>query len=558
MILAPIFKFFETITDIVIPFLVSNMIDIGVKNHDLNYILIWGAVLLVLNIIGIVSAIICAKLTAKACAGISYQMRKGLYEHINTFSHAELDKFGTATLNNRITHDVTRIRQALGMFLRNVMRVPFLIIGSAIMAIIIDAKLALVFLAVIPLILLVVFVILKKTDPLYDKTQKDLDKVSEITRENLQGARVVRAFNKQEYEEERFGIATKNLRKSALKVVSVSSLMSPLTLTILDMAIVAVMWFGGLQVNTGALTQGQIIAFVNYLTQITSALISLANLIIAFIKAFNCADRVNEVFDTKSSVVQEREDFISIIPNENVPKLEFKNVSFAYSNSAKYAVKNLSFKAYEGNTIGIIGGTGSGKSSVINLIPRFYDASKGEIFVDGINVKEYSFKQLRGKIGIVPQKAVLFKGTLKENLSWRVQDATLEEMQNAVRISQSEEFVNELPGGYDFKVQAGGKNFSGGQRQRLTIARALVGSPEILIMDDSASALDFATDANLRKAIKENIKGTVILVSQRANTVRNADLIIVMDNGNVVGMGKHKELLENCDVYREIYESQTK
>lgn len=558
MILAPIFKFFETITDIVIPFLVSNMIDIGVKNHDLNYILIWGAVLLVLNIIGIVSAIICAKLTAKACAGISYQMRKGLYEHINTFSHAELDKFGTATLNNRITHDVTRIRQALGMFLRNVMRVPFLIIGSAIMAIIIDAKLALVFLAVIPLILLVVFVILKKTDPLYDKTQKDLDKVSEITRENLQGARVVRAFNKQEYEEERFGIATKNLRKSALKVVSVSSLMSPLTLTILDMAIVAVMWFGGLQVNTGALTQGQIIAFVNYLTQITSALISLANLIIAFIKAFNCADRVNEVFDTKPSVVQEREDFISIIPNENVPKLEFKNVSFAYSNSAKYAVKNLSFKAYEGNTIGIIGGTGSGKSSVINLIPRFYDASKGEIFVDGINVKEYSFKQLRGKIGIVPQKAVLFKGTLKENLSWRVQDATLEEMQNAVRISQSEEFVNELPGGYDFKVQAGGKNFSGGQRQRLTIARALVGSPEILIMDDSASALDFATDANLRKAIKENIKGTVILVSQRANTVRNADLIIVMDNGNVVGMGKHKELLENCDVYREIYESQTK
>lgn len=558
MILAPTFKFFETITDIVIPFLVSNMIDIGVKNHDLNYILIWGAVLVVLNIIGIVSAIICAKLTAKACAGISYQMRKGLYEHINTFSHAELDKFGTATLNNRTTHDVTRIRQALGMFLRNVMRVPFLIIGSAIMAIIIDAKLALVFLAVIPLILLVVFVILKKTDPLYDKTQKDLDKVSEITRENLQGARVVRAFNKQEYEEERFGVATQNLRKSALKVVSVSSLMSPLTLTILDMAIVAVMWFGGLQVNTGALTQGQIIAFVNYLTQITSALISLANLIIAFIKAFNCADRVNEVFDTKPSVVQEREDFISIIPNENVPKLEFKNVSFAYSNSAKYAVKNLSFKAYEGNTIGIIGGTGSGKSSVINLIPRFYDASKGEIFIDGINVKEYPFKQLRGKIGIVPQKAVLFKGTLKENLSWRVQDATLEEMQNAVKISQSEEFVNELPGGYDFKVQAGGKNFSGGQRQRLTIARALVGNPEILIMDDSASALDFATDANLRKAIKENIKGTVILVSQRANTVRNADLIIVMDNGNVVGMGKHKELLENCDVYREIYESQTK
>ena len=558
IILAPIFKFFETITDIVIPILVANMIDIGVKNHDLNYILIWGGVVLALNVVGIVSAIICAKLSAKACAGVSYELRKGLYEHINTLSHSELDKFGTATLNNRITHDVSRINQALGMFLRTVMRTPFLVVGSAVMAIIINAKLSLVFLIVIPLILLVVFLILKKTDPLYESTQKNLDKVSEVTRENLQGARVVRAFNKQEYEERRFARAAGNLRKSYIKVLNVSSLMTPLTFMILNFAIVAVMWFGGMQVNVGGMTQGQLIAFVNYLSQIAMALVSLANLVIAFIKAFNCADRINEVLDTKASIVETNQEAIEIEENKEVPKIEFKNVSFAYSNTAKYAVKSLSFKAYAGQTIGIIGGTGSGKSSVINLIPRFYDATKGNVFVDGINVKDYSFSQLRGKIGIVPQKAVLFKGTLKENLSWRMQDATLEEMQNAVKISQSEDFVKDLPDGYDFKVQAGGKNFSGGQRQRLTIARALVGNPEILIMDDSASALDFATDANLRKAIKENVNATVILVSQRANTVRNADLIIVMDNGNVVGMGKHKDLLESCAVYQEIYYSQTK
>lgn len=558
MILSPLFKFFETITDIVIPYLVANMIDIGVKNHDLNYILIWGGVVIGLNVIGIVSAIICAKLAAKACAGVSYEMRKGLYEHINTFSHTELDKFGTATLNNRITHDVTRIDQALGTFLRTVMRTPFLIVGSMVMAILIDAKLSLSFLVIIPLILIVVFLILKKTEPLYDKTQKDLDKVSDLTRENLQGARVVRAFNKQESEEKEFAGATQNLRKSAVKVVTVSSLMSPITGTIINFAVIAIMWFGGLQVNIGTLTQGQIIAFVNYLTQISTALVSLANLIIAFVKAFNCANRINEVFDTKPSVEETNHEYIEIEQNKNTPKIEFRNVSFAYSSSAREAVKKLSFKAYEGQTIGIIGGTGSGKSSIINLIPRFYDATKGDILIDGINVREYTFDQLRSKIGIVPQKAVLFKGTLKENLRWRKPDATLEEMQKAIKVSQSEEFVRELQGGYDFKVQAGGKNFSGGQRQRLTIARALVGEPEILIMDDSASALDFATDANLRKAIKQEINSTVILVSQRANTVRNADLIIVMDNGNVVGMGKHKELLEDCDVYREIYQTQTR
>lgn len=558
MISAPLFKFFETITDIVIPLLVANMIDIGVKNHDVKYIIVWGSIVVALNIVGIVSAIICAKLSAKACSGVSYTIRKDLYAHINTLSHAELDKFGTTTLNNRITHDVSRIITALGMFLRTVMRTPFLIIGSTIMAMIIDIKLSLLFLIVGPIIFFVVFIILKKTEPLYDKTQKNLDKVSEITRENLQGARVVRAFNKQEYEENRFTTASKNLRKSSVKVVSISSLLNPITATIINFAIIAVIWFGGIQVNIGGLTQGQIIAFVNYLTQISAALISLANLIIAFIKAFNCAGRINEVFDTAPTVVETNQDHIEIIENKDVPKIEFKNVSFSYSNSAKYAVKNLSFKAYAGDTIGIIGGTGSGKSSVINLIPRFYDATNGKVLIDGHDVKEYSFHDLRSKIGLVPQKAVLFKGTLKENLRWRKQDATVEEMQKAIKISQSDEFTKDLPDKFNFKVQPGGKNFSGGQRQRLTIARAIVGEPEILILDDSASALDFATDANLRKAIKEDINSTVILVSQRANTVKNANLIIVLDAGNVVGIGTHKELMENCEVYKKIYLSQTK
>lgn len=558
MVCAPIFKFFETITDIAIPLLVSNMIDIGVKNHDIRYIAIWGAIVVALNVVGIISAVLCAKLSAKACSGVSYEIRKNMYEHINTLSHAELDKFGTATLNNRITHDVARIDTALGMFLRTVMRTPFLILGSTIIAMIIDIKLSLLFLVVAPIIFFVVFIILKKTEPLYNESQNNLDKVSEITRENLQGARVVRAFNKQDYEEKRFSGAAKKLRKSSIKVVSISSLMNPITSTVINFAIIAVMWFGGLQVNVGTLTQGQIIAFVNYLLQISAALISLANLIIAFIKAFNCANRINEVFDAQPSVEETNHEFIITTTSPDVPKIEFQNVSFSYSNSAKMAVKNLSFKAYPGDTIGIIGGTGSGKSSVINLIPRFYDATQGQILIDGINVKNYSFAQLRGKIGIVPQKAVLFKGTLKDNLHWRKPDATIEEMQKAIKISQSEEFVRDLPEKYNFKVQAGGKNFSGGQRQRLTIARALVGDPEILIMDDSASALDFATDANLRKAIKDDINSTVILVSQRANTVRNANLIIVMDNGNIVGMGKHKELLENCEVYKNIYLSQTK
>lgn len=558
-IVAPCFKFIETITELVIPFLVSLMIDVGVANKDVKYILIYGGIIVALNIVGIITAIVCQKHAAKASMGFGAEIRNSMFEKINTFSHAEVDKFSTAGITNRVTHDVSRVQNAVGSFIRSVTRAPFLLIGSIVMAMIIDVKLSLIFLVISPLIVGAVLLILKLTTPLYDKTQKNLDRVSEITRENLQGVRVVRAFNKQDYEEEKFVESAKNLKKSAIKVVDVSSLLNPLTFTIVNFSIVAILWFGGLQVNVGALTQGQIIAFINYLSQIALSLVSLANLFITFIKAFNCAKRINEIFETQPSVVETNTQLIEIKTDFLVPKIEFKNVSLAYGKSAKNALTNLSLKVYPGQTLGIIGGTGSGKSSVANLIPRFYDATEGTVYIDGIDVKNYPLSQLRGKIGIVPQKAVLFKGTLKENLCWRKPDATYEEMNKAIQISQSEEFVSELPNRFDFNIQAGGKNFSGGQRQRLTIARALVGDPEILILDDSSSALDFATDANLRKAIKENItNSTTVLISQRANTVKNADIIVVLEQGNVVGIGKHKELLQNCLVYKEIYESQTK
>lgn len=558
MIISPLFKIFETVSEIIIPLLVAQMIDVGVANHDANFVILYGCIVIGLYIVSIVSSIFSQKYAALAATGISYDIRKSMYEHINTFSHKELDKFGTATLNNRMTHDVSRVEQAIGKFLRLIMRSPLILIGAVISSMVIDLKLSLIFIAITPIIVGIVLFTLKITDPLYNKAQKNLDKVSEITRENLQGVRVVRAFNKQADEERRFTVASKNLRKAGIKVTNVSSLLSPITTAIINFSVIAIMWFGGLQVNIGSLTQGEIIAFVNYMTQISTALVTVANMIIALIKAQTCAKRINEVFDTKPSIVETNSAPIEITADAQTPKIEFQNVSFAYDNNAKYAIKNLNLKIMPGETIGIIGGTGSGKSSIINLIPRFYDATQGAVFVDGVNVNNYSFHQLRSKIGLVPQKAVLFKGTLKENLRWRKQDASLEEMSKAVKISQSEEFVNELDGKYDYKVQAGGKNFSGGQRQRLTIARALVGDPEIVIMDDSASALDFATDAALRKAIKENVKSTVILVSQRAGTVRNADKIVVLENGNVVGIGKHKELLECCPVYKEIYDSQTK
>ncbi len=563
IIFGPTFKLIETITELIIPILIASMIDVGVANHDTKYILTYVAIVVGLNVIGIVVSIISQKLAARAAVGIGASMRSDLYKKINTFSHAELDKYSTATINNRITHDVTRIQQAISMVIRMVMRTPFLLIGSMIMAMTIDMKLSLIFLVAAPLITGVVIIILKATVPLYDRTQKNLDTVSNITRENLQGARVIRSFNKQDYEESRFEVATEKLSKSSIKVSAVSSLLNPLTATIINFSIVAVLWFGGIQVNIGVLTQGQIIAFINYLTQISTALIALANIIVALIKAINCGKRVNEVFNTTPSISSPQEVSGVITEDDTIAgseyEVEFKNVSFAYPNMAKNAINNLNLKVKKGETIGIIGGTGSGKSTMVNLLPRFYDTTKGNIFIKGKNVKDYNLVALRGLMGMVPQKSVLFSGTLRENMQWRKPNATDDEIWRAIKTAQAEEFVKELDNRLDYKVQAGGKNFSGGQRQRLTIARAFVGNPEILILDDSASALDFQTDANLRHAIKTDAKNaTVFLVSQRVNTIRNSDQIVVLDKGNVVGIGKHKDLMETCEVYKEIYDSQTK
>ena len=561
IIVAPVTKMIETITELIIPLLIANMIDIGVANHDKKYIYIYGAIVIALNVVGIVSAVICQKLAARAGCGVGKDMRSKIYTKINTFSHNELDKFTTATINNRITHDVERVSGAISRFLRVVMRYPFLLIGSIIMAMTIDLKLSLIFLVVAPLVIGLVVIIMKITAPLYDKTQRHLDRVSNLTRENLQGSRVIRAFNKQEYEESRFDESTKDLSLSKIKVTMVSTLLTPINTIIINFAIVVVLWYGGYQVNLGGLTTGQIIAFINYLTQISAALITIANVIIEFIKAVNCGKRICEIMDINPQITNPEKIEISRAQDgiEFENSVEFNKVSFSYENAEKPAFKDLTLKVKRGQTIGVIGGTGSGKSSVCYLIPRFYDATKGSVKVNGVDVKDYDLTDLRSRIGIVPQKSILFSGSLRDNMCWQKPDATDEEIMEAIRIAQAEEFVKELDNGLSYRVLAGGKNFSGGQRQRLTIARALVGKPDILIMDDSASALDFATDYNLRKAIKNGTNNmTVFLISQRVNTIKNADQIVVLDKGEVVGIGTHKELLEKCNVYSEIYASQTK
>lgn len=561
MIFAPLCKLIESITELIIPILIANMIDIGVANHDKNYILIYGAIVIGLNVVAILAAFVCQKLTAKACTGIGRDMRTNMYNKINMFSHGELDKFSTASINNRITHDVDKVTNATSKFLRMVMRAPFLLIGSIIMAMTINLKLSLVFVVVSPLIVAVVFIIMKKTTPLYAKTQNNLDNVGNLTRENLQGCRVVRAFNKQEYENARFKEASNKLKKSSIKVNMVSTLLTPLNKIIINFAIVLVLWYGGIQVNAGGLTSGQIIAFLNYLTQIGSSLVSIANIIISFIKAITCGKRIIEIMDTPVSITAPETIEINRQVDGVVSDyiIEYNKVTFTYAGAEKPAFKDLSIKVKRGETIGIIGGTGSGKSSVCYLIPRFYDATKGQVLLNGVDVKSYDLFDLRSHIGIVPQKAVLFSGSLRENMCWNKQDATDEEIMQALKIAQADDFVNELDNGLNYKVLAGGKNFSGGQRQRLTIARALVGNPDVLIMDDSASALDFATDYKLRKAIKNNTNNmTVFIISQRVNTIKNADQIVVLDKGNIVGIGTHADLLENCDVYKEIYTSQTK
>lgn len=563
VILGPLFKLTEAIFELIIPLVMVKIIDIGVKNSDVSYVLRMGGVMLLLGVVGFVCSLTCQRYAAIASQGAGTTIRNAVFAHINTFSHAEVDKFGTPSLITRITNDVNQLQFAVAMFIRLVVRAPFLVIGSVIMAMIIDLKLSIIFLITTPIIFLILYIVMSKSIPYFHIIQKKLDKISLITRENLEGTRVIRAFSKQNMEQNRFYEASDDLSNTAINVGKISALLNPLTYVTINLAIVAIIWFGGIRVGIGGMTQGQVIAYVSYMSQILLALVIVANLVVVFTKAAASAARINEVLEVKSTIVGKDNTSkdttlgTGAFPTKEIPKIEFANVSFSYDDSTKYAIKDINIKIYEGETVGIIGATGSGKSTVVNLIPRLYDTSEGEVFVDGENVKDYPLNRLRQKIGVVPQRAVLFSGTIDQNIRWGGENATDNEIRRALHIAQAWEFVNVLPEKGSTLISQGGKNLSGGQKQRLTIARALVGNPNIIILDDSASALDFATDAALRQAIQTETKGsTVIIVSQRVSTIMGADKIIVLDDGLVAGIGTHKELSASCDVYQEICLSQ--
>ncbi len=556
LIIGPICKLIEAVFEIFIPLITADIIDNGVRNNDVGYVLQKGGLMVLLGALGLGFALVCQKLSSIASQGFGTKVRNAMFRHINSFSHNELDKIGTPSLITRMTNDINRLQLAVAMLIRLVIRAPFLVIGALIMAMMIDLRLSLIFFAASVLIALVLFIIMNRSVPFYKRIQKNLDTVSLISRENLSGNRVIRAFGRQKNDEERFDEKNRELAKTAVTAGRLSALLNPLTYVIAQAAIIAIVWFGAGLVFVGELKTGEIIALVNYMTQILLAMIVVSNLVVVFTNASASAARVNEVFDTQPSVVEKNNAAPRQV--EGAPCIEFKDVSFGYSGNG-HALKDISFTIEKGSVTGIIGGTGSGKSTLVNLIPRFYDTSEGEVLVDGVNVKDYSFAQLRKRIGTVPQKAELFSGTIRDNMRLGKKDASDEEIEKALKVSQSYEFVSKLPEKLDKVISAGGKNLSGGQRQRLTIARALVPEPEILILDDSASALDFATDAALRKALHDETQGmTVIMVSQRVGTVRYADKIIVLDGGELAGIGTHNELFNSCEVYREICLSQLK
>lgn len=555
-IIAPLFKMLEASFELLVPLVMAAIVETGIKNHDNGYILKMGGVLVLLAMVGLACSITAQYFAAKAAVGVGKNVRKDLFEHINRLSYAELDKAGTSTLITRMTNDINQMQSGVNMFLRLFLRSPFIVFGAMIMAFVVDVKAALVFVVAIPALSVVVFGIMLYSIPLYQKVQKALDRVLMTTRENLAGARVIRAFNHQENEKKEYKEQSEALYQIQNFVGKISAIMNPVTYVIVNLAIIAIIWVSGKQVNTGRLEQGEVIALVNYMSQILVELVKLANLIILLTKAMACSKRVGEVFAMEPSVTEPMTQSLENTQNaEN--KVEFRDVSFAYGDAKEPALSHISFSAKQGETIGIIGGTGCGKTTLVNLIPRFYDATDGKILVDGVDVKDYKFLTLREQIGVVPQKAVLFDGTIADNLRWRKKDATIEEMERAIAIAQAKDVIESKKNGFDAWILQGGKNLSGGQRQRLTIARALVGNPQILILDDSASALDFATDANLRKAIKEETKGmTVFIVSQRASTIKQADQILVLDDGEMVGLGTHDELMETCEIYQEIVHSQ--
>lgn len=556
-ILGPLFKLLEASFELIVPLVMAAIIDNGVANSDKPYIMKMCMILFMLAVIGLTCSITAQYFAAKAAVGFSTKLRHALFEHIQTLSFSEMDTVGTSTLITRMTSDVNQTQNGVNLVLRLFLRSPFIVFGAMIMAFTIDFKAALIFVVTIPLLSVIVFGVMLVSIPLYKKVQAALDKVLGITRENLTGSRVIRAFNKEADETENFNASNDTLTRIQLYVGKISALMNPLTYVIINGAIVVLIWTGAVRVNSGYITQGQVVALVNYMSQILVELIKLANLIININKSIACGNRIQSVFEMQSSVLDPKAAVSVEKDKEKVPAAEFSHVSLTYAGAGEESLTDIDFVVQKGETVGIIGGTGSGKSSVVNMIPRFYDATKGSVKVNGVDVRDYTLEDLRSRIGMVLQKAVLFKGTIRENLLWGNENATDEELMQALTIAQAKEFVDKKEGGLDFMIEQGGKNLSGGQRQRMTIARAVVKKPEILILDDSASALDFATDAKLRMAIRDmEEKATVFIVSQRAASIMFADKIIVLDDGEIVGMGTHEELLKQCEVYQEIYYSQ--
>lgn len=565
-VLGPLFKLLEATFELIVPLVMAAIIDTGVATGDKSYIMKMCMVLVLLAVIGLTCSITAQYFAAKAAVGFATKLRHALFAHIESLSFTEMDTVGTATLITRMTSDVNQVQNGVNLVLRLFLRSPFIVFGAMVMAFTIDVKAALVFVVTIPLLSIIVFGIMLISIPLYKKVQSALDKVLGITRENLTGSRVIRAFNKEDDEKVHFNENNDLLTRAQIYVGKISALMNPLTYVIINGAIVVLVWTGAVRVDNGYITQGEVVALINYMSQILVELVKLANLIININKSIACGNRIQSIFEMQPSITDGSGQKVDKVQTDTADRseeaeyaVEFSHVGLTYAGAGDESLTDIDFKVKKGETIGIIGGTGSGKSSVVNLIPRFYDVTSGFIKVDGKDVKDYPLEELRGKIGTVLQKAVLFHGTIRENLKWGNPDATEEDLNRAITVAQAKEFVDNKEGRLDFEIEQGGKNLSGGQRQRLTIARAVVKKPEILILDDSASALDFATDAALRKAIRE-MEGetTVFIVSQRAASIQYADRIVVLDDGKIVGLGTSEELLESCEVYQEIYNSQFK
>lgn len=568
MVIGPACKLIEVIFDLLTPLVIAQMIDKGIGAHDVNAVIHYGMVLGAMAVVGISFTLVCQKMAALTSQGMGTDIRGALYEHINKLSYAELDRFGTPSLITRITNDVNQVQLAVALGVRMLIRWPFLAVGSMVAALAIDLKLGIIFLICTPAIGLVFWFVMARCIPYYRQLQAKLDRIALICREGLSGARVVRAFVREDHERERFAQAADDQAHTAIAVGKLSSILNPVTFLVMNLGVCAILWVGGIQVNVGELTQGQVMAFVNYMTQTLTSIVYVANLVVVFTKASASASRINEVLNCEPGITDEGNQPVALPKPGNVtpvPALSLSHASFSFGAGAANAVSDVTLELPVGKTLGIIGGTGSGKSTLVSLIPRLYDASTGSVSVMGADVRTWPLDQLRHVVATVPQRASLVSGTIRSNLTWRDETATDEELWAALDMAQASEFVRSKSQGLDAPVEAGGKNFSGGQRQRLTIARALVGSPQILIMDDSASALDFKTDAALRHAIRErNVRGaaegglplTTVIVSQRVSTVRDADVICVLDHGSVAGLGTHDELYATCQLYREICQSQ--